>query len=93
MKAGQGHLFTKPGEIAGLAAFLTQILDRPVLDRTRLQSFYEFDFGLPQAILPSPDTSESIFEAIQNQLGLRLEPTKSPVEFLVIDKVERLSEN
>jgi uncharacterized protein (TIGR03435 family) len=42
---------------------------------------------------PSPDSSESIFEAIQDQLGLRLEQTKGPVDFLVIDRVEHLVEN
>jgi uncharacterized protein (TIGR03435 family) len=93
VKAGQGHLFTTKGEIAGLAAYLTQILDRPVIDNTDLNGFFEFDFALPQTIMPSPDSSVSIFEAVQDQLGLRLEQTKGPVAFLVIDHVERLSEN
>jgi uncharacterized protein (TIGR03435 family) len=35
----------------------------------------------------------SIFNALQGQLGLRLESAKGPVEMLVIDHVERLSEN
>jgi uncharacterized protein (TIGR03435 family) len=92
--AGQGHLFAKNGEISGLAAFLTQILDRQVTDKTGLKGYFEFDFALPLTLLPTPDSSEStIFEAIQDQLGLRLELTKGPVEFLVIDQVERPSAN
>jgi uncharacterized protein (TIGR03435 family) len=93
VKAAQGHLFTQKGEMAGLAAFLTQMLDRPVIDKTNLDGFFEFDFAVPATILPSPDSAESIFEAIQDQLGLRLEQTKGPIEVLVIDRVERLTEN
>jgi uncharacterized protein (TIGR03435 family) len=39
--------------------------------------------------LPKPD----LFAALQQQLGLRLEATKGPIEALVIDRVERPSEN
>ena len=93
VRAGQGHLFTSQGEIAGLAAFLTQIMDRPVIDQTGLDGLFRFDFALPSNILPSPDSSVSIFEAIQDQLGLRLERARGPIDVLAIDRLERLSEN
>jgi bla regulator protein blaR1 len=42
---------------------------------------------------PADSSAPSIFAAVQEQLGLKLEPTKGPVEFLVIDHVEKPSEN
>jgi uncharacterized protein (TIGR03435 family) len=50
--------------------------------------------GGAQAAAPSPDASRpSIYTALQEQLGLKLESTKGPVEFLVIDHVEHPSAN
>ena len=43
--------------------------------------------------LDSPDADKSIFTAVQEQLCLRLAPAREPVEILVIDYVERPSEN
>jgi uncharacterized protein (TIGR03435 family) len=48
--------------------------------------------GLPSAD-PAPNSGPSLFTAIQEQLGLKLEPAKGPVEFIVIDRVERPSGN
>jgi uncharacterized protein (TIGR03435 family) len=71
-------------------------LDRPVVDKTGITG--RFDFHLEYSIdgIPSPDepiTAPSIFTAVQEQLGLKLVPTQGPSEFLVIDHVERPSEN
>jgi uncharacterized protein (TIGR03435 family) len=82
-------------------------LDRPVLNKTGIAGRFSFnlDFAAdatargvipPGGTLP-PDASDpfgpSILTAIQEQLGLKLEPAKAPAEFLVIDRVERPSEN
>jgi uncharacterized protein (TIGR03435 family) len=76
-------------------------LGRPVLDQTGLSG--TFDFSLewtPEASGPlspgvdSPDPSGATFlQALRDQLGLKLESTKGPVEILVVDHVERPSEN
>jgi uncharacterized protein (TIGR03435 family) len=77
------------------------VLDRAVLDNTGLSGTYDFDLEwtpdenqfasqLPRSVEP---TKPSLFAAIQEQLGLRLEATRGPVATLVIDRVERPSEN
>jgi bla regulator protein blaR1 len=74
------------------------ILDRPVLDRTNLTGFYDFALEWSSDPEPSdgttPDNSgQSIFTAVQEQLGLKLETHKAPVEMFIIDHVEKASNN
>ena len=85
-------------------AFILSVqLDRSVEDRTGLAGSYDFTLAYMRdrvgaGVLegreaqPSSDTP-SIFTALQEQLGLKLESAKGPVETLVIDHVERPSEN
>jgi uncharacterized protein (TIGR03435 family) len=75
-------------------------MDRPVLNRTGLTGLFdihlEFAPGAtdPDGALGAFDpVGPSIFAALQQQLGLKLEPTKGPREFIVIDHVEKPSEN
>jgi uncharacterized protein (TIGR03435 family) len=75
------------------------ILDKPVVDKTGLAGRYDFDlqwapdetqFG-GELKIPTQTESAPLFTAIQEQLGLKLQATKGPVEALVVDKVERPS--
>lgn len=72
---------------------LQGLVDRPVVDRTGLTGTYDFDLRFAVAGLGavSPDAPNlpSIFTAIQEQLGLKLEGARGPVEVLVIDALER----
>jgi uncharacterized protein (TIGR03435 family) len=83
------------------------VLDRTVIDKTGFTGLFDFrlDF-LPDettAALPPPppdaasasldSRNPSILTALQEQLGLRLESTKGPVDVIVIDHVERPSAN
>lgn len=87
-----GHLVTKKMSMTELANILTFDLKRPVRDDTGLKG--DFAFTLEWAPgLGQSDAGPSLFTAVQEQLGLKLESTKGPVEVLVIDHVERPSEN
>lgn len=69
---------------------------RPVLDRTGLTETYDLKMeATPEGrINRAPEPGDiSIFTAVQQQLGLRLDPRKEPVEILVVDHIEKPSEN
>jgi uncharacterized protein (TIGR03435 family) len=94
-----------PARYATMAEFASLLqrspLDRPVVDRTGLAGRYDFDLefapdeSLWSGILPRPENSDkpSLLQAMQEELGLKLEATKGPVDALIIDRVERPSEN
>jgi uncharacterized protein (TIGR03435 family) len=84
------------------SVFQRAALDRPVVDNTGLFGRYDFDLewtpdesqftGL--GLKGTPDsTKPDLFTAIQQQLGLRLEATKGPIDTLVIEQAERPSAN
>ena len=73
-------------------------LDRPVLDKTGLTGTYDLELtytpDIPSNRKGDPDPNDiSIFTAVQEQLGLKLEATKALVEILVVDHVEKPTEN
>lgn len=82
-------------ELRDLAFLLLMNTRQPVIDRTGLTG--AFNFNLEFAPLNSDTFAESsassLFTAIQEQLGLRLETIKTPLEGVVVDSAERPSEN
>jgi uncharacterized protein (TIGR03435 family) len=87
-----GSLDATKQSIPDLATTLSFVLGRTVVDETGLKE--AFDIHLEFAPNNAPDSdSPSIFTAVQEQLGLRLESAKGPVEVIVVDQVERPSEN
>src|SRR5581483_10862649 len=68
-----------------------QAADRPVIDKTGLAGF--FDFVLEWTPDRSDGAGLSIYSAIEQQLGLKLQSNKSPMEFLVIDHAEKPAVN
>lgn len=104
-----GEITAQAVPIASLARNLTQMLGHPVLDQTELKGVYDFKLqfapddrlqpppGLaPNQRLPVPaadSNTPSLFDALQEQLGLKLESGKGPVEVIAIDRVEKPSAN
>jgi uncharacterized protein (TIGR03435 family) len=68
---------------------------RLVIDKTNRKGFFDFRLHfVPEELLGKPDVSgPTIFTALQEQLGLKLESARGPVEVLVIDSVQKPSEN
>ena len=81
--------------IENLVASFANICGRPVFDKTGLTGKYDYKLEYaPEDAQADPDSSApSIFTAVQEQLGLKLESAKGPVEILVIDHAERASGN
>ncbi|HEY4363394.1 MAG TPA: TIGR03435 family protein [Bryobacteraceae bacterium] len=76
------------------AEFLTGEAGRPVLDKTGLPGSYDLKLDWsPDTAPASADAAPSLpslFTALQEQLGLKLEPAKGPVDMLVVDRAERV---
>jgi uncharacterized protein (TIGR03435 family) len=101
-----GHLIFRNESMADFAWALSRSAatgDRVVLDYTGLDGTYDFELKFERVGAPpvGAETRElaaglegpSIFEAVQEQLGLRLESKKGAVEFLIVDSVEKPSAN
>jgi uncharacterized protein (TIGR03435 family) len=83
--------------------------NRPVTNLTKLEGFYDFDFkwtnefspgrggapvsGGPAATAPNPGDQPTIFTALQEQLGLKLNPQRATLDVLIIDSIEEPAEN
>jgi len=92
--------------MTNFAVMLSRQLGRPVLDRTGLAGKYDFlltftpDIGSCSqpadgraAEATNPSDAPSLFTTMQEQLGLRLEPIKGPVEIIAIDHAEKAGAN
>ena len=79
--------------IADLARNLSGSLGRPVLDKTGLTGKYDFKLTWASDDIQTDSNAPSLFAAVQEQLGLKLESGKRPVEVIVIDHVEKPSGN
>lgn len=106
---GPGMMRGTAQTTASLARMLSPSAGRQVIDKTGLAGLYDFEVKFapsqpaqmppgmtppPGAPLPEPDlNAPSIFTAVQEQLGLKLESSKAPLESIVIDHLEKPSAN
>lgn len=91
--------------MADLAEFINTVGDRFVVDKTGLQGHYDLDLKLydlsaVSKTTPIQETKRSLFDALTvslpsalQSLGLKLEPQKAQVEFMIVDAMQRPSEN
>ena len=92
-----------PLTMDALASFLDSILDRAVTDGTGLKGVFDIRLEFsPEGTIPAvdpallaadPPRAPSIFTALQEQLGLRLEPGQAPGEVIVIESIDRPKPN
>ena len=103
MRGGLGSITAGSMALSNLAMLLAGMLNRPVYDRTGLTGLFDIQLEYtpdqmpqlppgatlpPGLTLPSPD-GPPLSTALQEQLGLKLENTRGPVDVLVIDSVEQ----
>lgn len=100
-----GSIGLERGDLARFVQFLSSAVGQPVVDHTGFGGLYDLSLRWDDAPIPeggllgtdvraAPGTSYgSIFTAIQDQLGLRLEHQQAPVEVLVVAGIERPSQN
>jgi uncharacterized protein (TIGR03435 family) len=81
--------------MADFALLLQFYLDRPVVDQTALAGKFDFklEYTVDESRATDANAAPGIFTAIQEELGLKLEAVKAPVDVMVIDKIERPSAN
>jgi uncharacterized protein (TIGR03435 family) len=103
--AGPGHLVVINVPITQLATGLSMINGRTVIDKTGLTGSFDVDLtftsdtpralrpdGVPTEAAANPD-APSLFTALQEQLGLKLEPQRASEDVVVVDRIERPSTN
>ncbi len=97
MSAGPRMIRYASVSMTELAGQLSSYMRRQVVDATELKGHYEVSLKFapvdPGAPGDSAESLPTIFTALQEQLGLKLEATRGPVEVLVIDKAEKPQAN
>ena len=92
---GVMHMEVVKGKIAGLVQQLSRSAGRPVVDKTNLTGYYSYTLDwFPANLIPSPDSQvASMFKALQEQLGLKLQSGTGSTETLVIDEAQKPEAN
>ncbi|HXA03998.1 MAG TPA: TIGR03435 family protein, partial [Bryobacteraceae bacterium] len=99
LMVGSGQLIAHGVTLSQFGGHLSNFVDREVIDKTGLTELYDIKLECTseRAQMTSDDaavsaSAPSIFVALR-QLGLKLEPEKAPGEVLVVDSLERPSQN
>jgi uncharacterized protein (TIGR03435 family) len=102
---GARNKYTATGlDMPEFVRFLARITREAVVDETHLTGGYDFVLEFSRPVRQAPGAPEpaaaddpaappSIFDALPAQLGLKLEPRKVPIQMLIVDRIERPTEN
>jgi uncharacterized protein (TIGR03435 family) len=105
VRMGRGQVEGQQMSMQMLADVLSRVSGRPILDKTGLTGTYDLKLEWtpdvtdgpikvnPAEPPPSDTSGPSLFTAIQEQLGLKLEAQKAPVDVYIVERVEKPSEN
>lgn len=93
-----GRIVASAVTLPQLASVLSRVMNRPVADQTGLTGNFDVELEAVEITATGPfgpsyrpsDTKTSIFTALQDQLGLKLESTTGAIEIIVIDHAEKL---
>ena len=93
-----GHLAGSRVTVDVIATMLSREAERDVINRTALSGKFDFQLDWTPDVRTCPSDEDaparpSFYTAVQQQLGLKLEAAKAPAEVLVIDRVDRPTEN
>jgi uncharacterized protein (TIGR03435 family) len=100
-KTGKLNLTGNGATLSQMTEFLSRQMRQPVVDQTGLTGRFNYFLDVSQHITeevqrsagpnggPPPDAASLIAQAIQAQLGLKVEPRKVPVEMLIVDRLEK----
>ena len=103
MKVAGAGMHIEVSQTAKLAALLGADADRPVLDKTELKGSYQIGFDILDGascssagagasqigMAPDPGTCNPEFDAVERQLGLRVEPQKASIPIIIIDRMDK----
>ena len=95
-RSGRGTITTVGVPLSSFAKSLSTVAGRYVFDATGLTDRFDLDLKWtpdPEPGAAAPSDGASLFTAIQEQLGLRLEPRQAPVDVFVIESAERPAED
>lgn len=95
MNAGQRDIKFTNNTMKEFAQAMQFYISEPVADRTALQGRWDFElkWTADETRAPVENAAPGVFTAVQEQLGLKLEPVKAPMDVLVVDKVDKPTAN
>ncbi len=98
MRSHNGRLTAVNATMQALAGHLSSAIEKPVVDHTGLTGGFNFELDwMPERLSAKPEASSdsgpSIFTALQEELGLKLESAQVPIQVIVIDRAAKPSEN